>query len=120
MKKSILKMIPNILVYLFLALLLVLFGTISYFTNTWKELTYQEILFHLKTSIEGTNPDMIISGLVHYGIPMLLLFVVLVVILHIVKKKNPKIKMIVAAGMLLVLLVANIFNIIRFINCFIK
>lgn len=116
MKKSILKMIPNILVYLFLALLLVLFGTISYFTNTWKELTYQEILFHLKTSIEGTNPDMIISGLVHYGIPMLLLFVVLVVILHIVKKKNPKIKMIVAAGMLLVLLVANIFNIIRFNN----
>ena len=109
-------MIPNILVYLFLALLLVLFGTISYFTNTWKELTYQEILFHLKTSIEGTNPDMIISGLVHYGIPMLLLFVVLVVILHIVKKKNPKIKMIVAAGMLLVLLVANIFNIIRFNN----
>ena len=116
MKKSILKMIPNILVYLFLALLLVLFGTISYFTNTWKELTYQEILFHLKTSIEGTNPDMIISGLVHYGIPMLLLFIVLVVILHIVKKKNPKIKMIVAAGMLLVLLVANIFNIIRFNN----
>ena len=109
-------MIPNILVYLFLALLLVLFGTISYFTNTWKELTYQEILFHLKTSIEGTNPDMIISGLVHYGIPMLLLFIVLVVILHIVKKKNPKIKMIVAAGMLLVLLVANIFNIIRFNN----
>ncbi|NEX02257.1 phosphoglycerol transferase [Pseudobutyrivibrio sp. NOR37] len=116
MKKPILKMIPNILVYLFLALLLVLFGTISYFTNTWKELTYQEILFHLKTSIEGTNPDMIISGLVHYGIPMLFLFVVLVVILHIVKKKNPKIKMIVAAGMLLVLLVANIFNIIRFNN----
>lgn len=109
-------MIPNILVYLFLALLLVLFGTISYFTNTWKELTYQEILFHLKTSIEGTNPDMVISGLVHYGIPMLLLFIVLVVILHIVKKKKPKIKMIVAAGMLLVLLVANIFNIIRFNN----
>ncbi|MBP5597036.1 MAG: LTA synthase family protein [Pseudobutyrivibrio sp.] len=116
MKKSILKAIPNVLICFFLALLLILFGTISYLTNTWKELTYQEILFHLKTSIEGTNPDMVISGLVHYGIPVVLVFIAMMVILHFVKKKNPKLKTIVAVAMLLVVLVANVLNLVRFNN----
>ncbi len=116
MKKSILKTIPNVVICFLLALLLILFGVVSYLSNTWKELTYQELLFHLKTSIEGTNPDMVISGLVHYGIPVVLIFIALLVILHIVKKKNPKIKTIVASAMLLVVLLANIFNLIRFNN----
>ncbi|MBR5648334.1 LTA synthase family protein [Pseudobutyrivibrio sp.] len=117
MKKGLIfKTILNVLFYIFLVFLLVLFGTVSYLANTWKELTYQEILFHLKTSIEGTNPDMVISGLVHYGLPMLLLFIALVLILHFVKKKKPSLKTIVALAMLLVLLVANVFNLIRFNN----
>ena len=107
MKKSILKAIPRVLLCIFFALLLILFGGISYLTDTWKELTYQEILFHLKTSIEGTNPDMVISGLVHYGIPVVLVFIAMMVILHFVKKKNPKLKTIVAVAMLLVVLVAK-------------
>lgn len=116
MKKSILKAIPHVLLCIFFALLLILFGGISYLTDTWKELTYQEILFHLKTSIEGTNPEMVIDGLLHYGLPVLIVFILLLVILHLVEKKNPKIKKFVVAGMLVLLIAANVINLIRFNN----
>jgi phosphoglycerol transferase len=111
---NIFKLVTRIFFYILMSLLIILFGTISYLSDTWKELSFSEILFHLKTSIEGTNPEMIISALLRYGLPALICFIVLVLILEKVRKTKKSLFRILAIITLLLLLVANALNLYRF------
>ena len=111
---NIFKLVTRIVFYILMSLLIILFGTISYLSDTWKELSFSEILFHLKTSIEGTNPEMIISALLRYGLPALICFIVLVFILEKVRKTKKSLFRILAIITLLLLLVANALNLYRF------
>ncbi len=113
-KIKIFKIVTRVIFYILMALLIVLFGTISYLSDTWKELSFSEILFHLKTSIEGTNPEMIISALLRYGLPALICFIVLVFILEKVRKTKKSLFRILAIITLLFLLIANALNLYRF------
>ena len=76
------KLITVIL--LVLAGLLVLLGFALFVTErwlfqTWAALAMDEILYHLSTSVQGTNPEMIQTYIFHYGI-----FAVLAVMAYIV------------------------------------
>ncbi|MBE5907688.1 MAG: hypothetical protein E7278_02490 [Lachnospiraceae bacterium] len=50
--------------------------------HTWSELSFEEILFHLKSSIEGTNPEMVVHALLFYALPGILVLVALFVGLY--------------------------------------
>lgn len=54
--------------------------------NTWKNLSYAEIIFHLKTTISGTNPEMIKEGLLKYGLPAAICIFLIIYLLE--KSRN--------------------------------
>ena len=68
---------------------------------TWRDLSIDEILYHLKTSIRGTNPKMVKDALIRYGVPAILISVIIIVLLTIlsntVVKKRVLIPIILAA-----------------------
>ena len=68
---------------------------------TWRDLSIDEILYHLKTSIRGTNPKMVKDALIRYGVPAILTSVIIIVLLTIlsntVVKKRVLIPIILAA-----------------------
>ena len=66
--------------------------------HTWSELSYEEILFHLKSSIEGTNPEMVVHAFLFYALPGVLVLVALFVGLRFLwnKKKARIIYMVTA------------------------
>ena len=109
-----LKTLVKILLYIVIALFITLFGTILYLGNTWKDLTYLEIVFHLKTSIAGTSPEMIQSALLSYALPALLVFITIVVLLEVARKKNNHIFKIALPAVLVCLLILNVINLYIF------
>ena len=109
-----LKTLVKILLYIVIALFITLFGTILYLGNTWKDLTYLEIVFHLKTSIAGTSPEMIQSALLSYALPALLVFITIVVLLEVARKKNNHIFKIALPAVLVCLLILNGINLYIF------
>lgn len=104
----------SVLFYLFAFLLVVLFYTVAYFKNSWSNLTFAEIMFHLNTTIAGTNPDMIIKALLKYGLPAVVIIVLIIVGRIYLKKKNIKVLRIVSALLMIVLIVANSISIYVF------
>ena len=110
----VLKIILKIVFILVIALLITLLGTITYLGNTWKELSYAEIVFHLQTSIEGTNPEMVRAALIQYALPALVGFILLIVILSVLRRKNKKIYHISAVVALVALIIMNAISIHNF------
>jgi phosphoglycerol transferase len=96
--------IVKVLFYILIALLILLFAVLIYMRNTWPYVSYAELLFHLKTSFDGTNPEMIYQPLLQYGVPAVFGFIVITLILKAVRKNNQCLYRVVALVMLLVLL----------------
>lgn len=75
----------RVLLTLLLCILLVssvaLFFAQRYLFENWSELSVDEILFHIRTSIEGTNPEMVVYATLHYALPALALVVALLAVL---------------------------------------
>ncbi len=71
-----------------LALLIVLFAGLCYVIQTWPDVTYAELVYHLKTSFGGTNPEMVYSALLTYGLPALIGVAAVIAILVLISKKN--------------------------------
>ena len=60
--------------------------------KTWANLTMDELLFHLKANLKGTNPDIIRNCITHYAIPsfaVAALFIAAIVFLR--KKKKTQV-----------------------------
>lgn len=100
--------------YFFTAVLVILFAAFSYLRNTWPEVSYSELLFHLKTSFDGTDPQMIYSALLQYALPAVIAIIVIFFIMHIIKIKNKGIYRIISSGLLIVLLLANAISVYSF------
>ena len=61
--------IGYVLFILITFLTVILYGVMRYLLDNWSELTMDELVFHMKSTLEGTNPDMIRDGLLRYGLP---------------------------------------------------
>ncbi len=55
---------------------------------TWAELTAEEILYHLKAPLSGTDSGMVLQAVVRYGFPLLLTIAVLVGLTIVLRKKK--------------------------------
>ncbi|MBE5910021.1 sulfatase-like hydrolase/transferase [Pseudobutyrivibrio sp.] len=104
----------KVLYYIFVILLVVLFFTVAYFKNSWSNLTFAEIMFHLNTTIAGTNPDMIISALLKYGLPAVVIIAVIILGRIYLKKKNIKAFKIASVIVMVALILANTISVYLF------
>ena len=95
-KIDILSFIGWLLLLISVPVVVTVFFLERFLMMTWGNLTLEEILYHLKTSIKGTNPEMVRDALVHYGIPALLISALLIALLcYLPGKKNIKRKILV-------------------------
>lgn len=75
--------------YAVLVLLALIFSfAVKWLLATWASLSYDEILYHLKAPLSGTNPKMIVEAVLRYVFPLLLIVAALVVVLVISGKKK--------------------------------
>ncbi|MDO4632950.1 MAG: LTA synthase family protein [Eubacteriales bacterium] len=89
----ILKKTAAVLICLLFALACVLAISEVWLFRTWGSLTLDEIIYHLSTTIEGTNPDMIRQYLIRYGLPELLVIVLgFAGLRYVAKKKRGQLK----------------------------
>lgn len=86
-------------VFFFIAVLL-LVSEIWLF-NTWESLSIDEIMYHLSTTLEGTNPDMIWQYIFGYGIWAVVIAVIFVVGLFVLRDKKRKIYKVTSVGIML-------------------
>ncbi len=78
----------RILISVFAAVSSILFFSSRWLTEVWRDLTPDELIFHLRTPLNGTNPEMVRYYLLHYGIIELLLPASLIVLLFLSRRKD--------------------------------
>ncbi|SNU04826.1 phosphoglycerol transferase [Lachnospiraceae bacterium] len=90
--KDIIKKIIKILILVFVFLSGFIFATEIWLLRTWSDLTASEVIYHLTQSLEGTNPQMIVSYIIKYLIPVIVVMAIAVIIaLYAHKKAKAKI-----------------------------
>ncbi len=67
-----------ILFFLFTAAQAFLFFGARYLLDNWSDLSMDELVYHMKTTIEGTNPAMIRDAILRYGLPAVLVIAAVV------------------------------------------
>lgn len=72
----------------FTSLVVILFFCVRYLMDNWADLTVEELIFHLKSTLGGTNPDMIRLAVFHYAIPALILLAILFAVIYLLRKKK--------------------------------
>lgn len=58
-----------VLFFLFTAATAILFFGARYLLDNWSDLSMDELVYHMKTTIKGTNPAMIRDAILRYGLP---------------------------------------------------
>lgn len=76
--RKVIRVILLILLGAFVLIGLIGFATERWLFHTWSALAMDEILFHLSSSLKGTNPEMVQAYILHYGIFALLTFALFV------------------------------------------
>ena len=87
--KYIIKFIFWILAF---AIIIVLFS-MKWLINTWSDLTFEELLFHLSVPLEGVNSEMLKEYFLHYGIYSFLTIILLLIIFLILRKNDIDLKL---------------------------
>lgn len=105
--KNIGKTLVQILFFVFTPLFIIVGALLAYMRESWPDISYVELMFHLKTSIGGTNPEMIYSALLKYALPAVLAIVVLITAFIVIKKKNIVIYRVVAVLATIFLIVSD-------------
>ena len=79
-------------IILFFALATILAFATTWLLTLWANLSMEEVVFHLSTTIEGTNPDMIYEALFKYGLPACLIIAAFLILLRLCykKRRNPR------------------------------
>ncbi|MBO4862771.1 MAG: sulfatase-like hydrolase/transferase [Eubacterium sp.] len=70
--KEVITKIIKILIMILVFLSGFLFMTVVWLIRTWSDLTAGEIIYHMTQPINGTNPDMVVSYLLKYLLPVLI------------------------------------------------
>ena len=71
----------------FTVLVAVLFFAERYLMDNWSDLSADELVYHLKSSLDGTNPEMIRSAVLHYGLPAAALSILLIVTQFLLRRR---------------------------------
>lgn len=69
-------------------MIVTLFFAVRYLMDSWADLTTEEIVFHLKSTLEGTNPEMVRAALLKYGIPAMAVVLFLLGTLYAMRKNK--------------------------------
>lgn len=81
---------------LLLALSATLFLFEGWLLENWKHLSVDEVIFHLQAPLEGTNPAVVLDGVIKCALPALVLFFVLVYVMLKLRKRGDGYRMAVA------------------------
>ena len=88
--KPVLRVIGTVLFVLLTALTSLLFFGGRYLLDNWAELSMDEIVYHLKSTLQGTSSEMIVDGLIRYGLPAALIIVAVIITWRILIKDKRK------------------------------
>lgn len=64
--------------------------SIKWMFDTWANLTMDELIYHLKAPLEGTNEDMIWDYILKCILPTIIIFIIVYVIMKMINKKREK------------------------------
>ena len=64
--------------------------SIKWMFDTWANLTMDELIYHLKAPLEGTNEDMIWDYILKCILPTIIIFIIVYVIMKMINKKGKK------------------------------
>lgn len=81
------QMLLKILWGVFTAVVVVLFFADRFLMDNWADLSADELVYHLKSTLEGTNPEMIRDAVLYYALPAAVLLGVLFAVLYFLRKK---------------------------------
>lgn len=86
--RKLIRIILLVLLGAFVLLGLAGFATERWLFRTWSALAMDEILFHLSSSLKGTNPEMVQAYILHYGIWVLLAWILFIVSMVLTKRNR--------------------------------
>ena len=87
-KKS--RTVLKVLIWIALCSTIFLIFAERWLLTSWSELSADEIIYHLRTSLGGTNPDMIWEFVLKSVVPTLIVIGVIVAAFFILRKKKPQ------------------------------
>lgn len=73
---------------IFTVLVVVLLFAERYLMDSWGELSADELVYHMKSTLDGTNPRMVVDALIRYGIPAVAVIALIFGIWIMLRKKN--------------------------------
>lgn len=85
--KNIPKKLGSFFTILFFTIAVLLMYSGRWMLNTWSHLTMEELIFHLKSPLDGTNRDLIFDYLISCLMPALLFGLILAILLFLFRKK---------------------------------
>ena len=80
-KKKIVNLFGSILSMLFITLIILLSFSLKWMLKTWANLSIDELIYHLKAPLEGTNNEMIIDYLRECLLPTLIIAMIIACII---------------------------------------
>ena len=86
----VLRIIGTILFVLLTALTALLYFGGRYLLDNWAELSMDEIIYHLKSTLAGTSSEMIVDGIIRYGLPAVLIIAGVIIVWRILIKDKRK------------------------------
>ena len=78
----------RVLLFLLVIVTSFLYWGMRYLLDNWSELSMDELIFHFKSTLDGTNPEMIRYGILRYGLPAALIAAGAVIIFLILRNKE--------------------------------
>lgn len=99
MQKNILRIVETFISVLLITLAGLLSFSIAWMFKTWTNLSMEELVFHLKVPLEGTNEDMIIEYIQSCAVPTVIIFLTAMAIIAAYRKKK-EYSIIVRGGMI--------------------
>ncbi len=86
------SLLVSILITVFVTFGVLLLATVLWLMRTWPYLKMDELIYEATAPLEGTGANMIIGYLVQCGIPALIAFIAVIIVLFILHKKDSKVR----------------------------
>lgn len=98
--KRILSYAGRALLFLLVIIISFLYWGMRYLLDNWSELSMDELIFHFKSTLDGTNPEMIRHAILRYALPAALIAAG-VIIIFLILRNNEKLRKLYTAFLLI-------------------
>lgn len=85
---KVLKYAANVAAVISATLAVLLFCSVVWMFDTWNHLDISELIYHLKSPMDGTNSDMILDYIIKCAVPALIILVLVSVVFIVVSRKR--------------------------------